>query len=71
MQATPSPQAAGKTSNRRQPAKSLFQHVVHSKIPSDSIAILCIFLAISLPQESFFAQYLTVEQPNARDEVSQ
>src|SRR5262245_25236481 len=45
--------------------------MIHSKVPSYPIAILHIFLAILFPQEYFFAQYLTVEQPNAGGKIDQ
>jgi hypothetical protein len=47
------------------------QSVIRSKIPSDTLGILHIFLAVVFSQELFFAQDLTVEQPNARHEVNQ
>ena len=45
--------------------------MVHLKIPSYSLAILRVVLAIVVPQECFFAQYLTMKQPNAGHEVDQ
>jgi hypothetical protein len=47
------------------------QPVIRSKIPSHTLGILHIFLAVVFSQELFFAQDLTVEQPNAGHEVNQ
>ena len=44
---------------------------LRSKIPSDTLGILHIFSAVMFSQELFFAQNLTVEQPNASHEVNQ
>jgi hypothetical protein len=47
------------------------QLIKRSKIPSDTLGILHIFVAVVFSQELFFAQDLTVEQPNAGHEVNQ
>ena len=45
--------------------------MIRSKIPSDTLRILYVFLAVVFSQEPFFAQDLTVEQPNAGHKVDQ
>src|SRR5262249_34079885 len=61
--ATPAPKHRGRAAPN--------SHTAHSNIPSYSITILRIFLAVLFPQEFFFAQYLPVDQPNAGNEVDQ
>ena len=50
---------------------SIHRGGIRSKIPSDTLGILHILLAVVFSQELFFAQDLTVEQPNAGHEVNQ
>src|SRR5262245_38462717 len=58
--------------HRRRRTLALGTHpTAHSKIPSYSMAILRVSLAVLFPQECFFAQYLPVDQPNAGCEVDQ
>ncbi len=45
--------------------------MIRSKIPSDTLRILHVLLAVVFSQEPFFAQDLTVEQPNAGHKVDQ